>query len=203
MNHGKLSDTVDFWPRPAASGRAAGGRRRGAGGGPAHGPDPSRPGPAAGPGPRRPGVGAGSPDTARTKPNGSRSATTPRVAGGLVGQDADGPVFIGDAIADPLSGLVAAAVARFPLCRGGGELIDIAMSQVACDLRHAAAERGHHRRTGAARHRRTGSAWRADTDAGAACWPKEARPHVDNTRAVARRHAGGRPSAQPSPRSAV
>jgi CoA transferase family III len=50
------------------------------------------------------------------------------VAGGLVG---DGPVFIGDAIADPLSGLEAARAVGESLRRGGGEVIDVAMAQVA------------------------------------------------------------------------
>ncbi len=53
------------------------------------------------------------------------------VAGDLVRHGADGPVFLGDALADPLSGLEAAAAVRASLRRGGGELIEIAMSQVA------------------------------------------------------------------------
>lgn len=52
------------------------------------------------------------------------------VAGGLVG-DGDGPVFCGDAIADPLTGLQAAESVAQSLARGGGELIDVAMSAVA------------------------------------------------------------------------
>lgn len=50
------------------------------------------------------------------------------VAGGLVG---DGPVFFGDAIADPLTGLEAARAIAESLRRGGGEVIDVAMAQVA------------------------------------------------------------------------
>lgn len=50
------------------------------------------------------------------------------VAGGLVG---DGPVFLGDAIADPLSGLEAARAIGESLHRGGGEVIDVAMARVA------------------------------------------------------------------------
>ncbi len=42
-----------------------------------------------------------------------------------------GPVFLGDAIADPLSGLEAARAVGESLRRGGGELIDVAMAQVA------------------------------------------------------------------------
>ena len=53
------------------------------------------------------------------------------VAGGLVGRGADGPVFCGDAIADPLSGLEAARAVGESLRRGGGEVVDVAMAQVA------------------------------------------------------------------------
>ncbi len=48
---------------------------------------------------------------------------------GLVARDADGlPVFVGDAIADPLTGLTAAAAAT--CAPAGGALLDIAMSHV-------------------------------------------------------------------------
>ncbi|MCV7195635.1 CoA transferase [Mycobacterium angelicum] len=50
------------------------------------------------------------------------------VAGGLVGV---GPVFCGDAIADPLAGLEAGRAVTESLERGGGELIDVAMAAVA------------------------------------------------------------------------
>ena len=53
------------------------------------------------------------------------------VAGGLVGQGSGGPVFCGDAIADPLTGLEAAAAVIDSLGRGGGEIIDVVMSGVA------------------------------------------------------------------------
>jgi hypothetical protein len=54
------------------------------------------------------------------------------VAGGLVGWDTAGePVFAGDAIADPLSGLAGAVAVLRTLDRGGGQLIDLAMSRVA------------------------------------------------------------------------
>jgi CoA-transferase family III len=53
------------------------------------------------------------------------------VGGGLVGAAADGPVFCGDAIADPLSGLEAARAVGESLRRGGGEVIDVSMAQVA------------------------------------------------------------------------
>ncbi|WP_167107782.1 CoA transferase [Mycobacterium sp. DL592] len=50
------------------------------------------------------------------------------VAGGLV---ATGPVFCGDAIADPLTGLESARALMDSLSRGGGEVIEVAMSRVA------------------------------------------------------------------------
>lgn len=50
------------------------------------------------------------------------------VAGGLV--DA-GPVFCGDAIADPLTGLESALAVAHSLQRGGGETIEVAMAGVA------------------------------------------------------------------------
>ncbi len=53
------------------------------------------------------------------------------VAGGLVDNDDRGPVFRGDAIADPLTGLEAARAVGESLRRGGGEVIDVAMAQVA------------------------------------------------------------------------
>nr|WP_245234165.1 CoA transferase [Mycobacterium sp. PS03-16] len=53
------------------------------------------------------------------------------VAGGLVGMSGDGPVFTGDAIADPLTGLAAARAAFDSLRRGGGELIEVSMAAVA------------------------------------------------------------------------
>jgi hypothetical protein len=53
------------------------------------------------------------------------------VAGGLVDTDDEGPVFIGDAIADPLSGLESARAVGQSLRRGGGEVIDVSMAQVA------------------------------------------------------------------------
>ncbi|OBK70273.1 acyl-CoA transferase [Mycobacterium sp. 1274761.0] len=52
------------------------------------------------------------------------------VAGGLVGE---GVVFVGDAIADPLTGLAAAQAVLTSLARGGGEIIEIALAEVAAD----------------------------------------------------------------------
>ena len=53
------------------------------------------------------------------------------VAGGLVRSGPDGPVFVGDAIADPLTGLHAATAVAESLTRGGGELIEVSMSATA------------------------------------------------------------------------
>jgi crotonobetainyl-CoA:carnitine CoA-transferase CaiB-like acyl-CoA transferase len=53
------------------------------------------------------------------------------VGGGLVGAAVGGPVFCGDAIADPLSGLEAVRTVGESLRRGGGEVIDVSMAQVA------------------------------------------------------------------------
>ncbi|MES5817724.1 CoA transferase [Streptomyces sp. RG80] len=53
------------------------------------------------------------------------------VAGGLVARTPYGPVFCGDAIADPLTGLAGALGAFTALARGGGELIDVSMRDVA------------------------------------------------------------------------
>lgn len=53
------------------------------------------------------------------------------VAGGLVMRGDDGPVFCGDAIADPLSGLTATAAVLDALATGGGLTIDVSMAAVA------------------------------------------------------------------------
>ena len=53
------------------------------------------------------------------------------VAGGLVGRGTDGPVFCGDAIADPLTGMQAALCVAESLARGGGEVVDVSMAAVA------------------------------------------------------------------------
>jgi hypothetical protein len=54
------------------------------------------------------------------------------VAGGLVGTDPGGdPVFIGDAIADPVTGLFGARAVFDAAAAGGGRLIDLAMSRCA------------------------------------------------------------------------
>jgi hypothetical protein len=61
------------------------------------------------------------------------------VAGGLVGRDDEGlPVFCGDAVADPMSGLYAAATAFRSVSAGGGHLVEISMAAVAKRVAHAA-----------------------------------------------------------------
>ena len=52
------------------------------------------------------------------------------VAGGLVGA---GVEFVGDAIADPLTGLAATYAVLDSLGRGGGEIVEIALAEVAAD----------------------------------------------------------------------
>jgi crotonobetainyl-CoA:carnitine CoA-transferase CaiB-like acyl-CoA transferase len=65
------------------------------------------------------------------------------VAGGLVADDRDGaPVFAGDAIADPLTGLVAAHHALAAHLAGGGAVVDVAMAGVAATVGALAAEPG-------------------------------------------------------------
>jgi crotonobetainyl-CoA:carnitine CoA-transferase CaiB-like acyl-CoA transferase len=56
------------------------------------------------------------------------------VAGGLVARDPDGaPLFCGDALADPLTGLHAAWAAACALHAGGGALLDVSLCGVAAD----------------------------------------------------------------------
>jgi len=65
------------------------------------------------------------------QPNRAAFGDDAAVAGGLVGSDDDRPVFCGDAIADPLSGLEAARAVAQSLHRGGGEVIEVSMAAVA------------------------------------------------------------------------
>jgi hypothetical protein len=53
------------------------------------------------------------------------------VSGGLVDGTESEPVFCGDAVADPLTGLHGALAVAESLCRGGGELIELSMAAVA------------------------------------------------------------------------
>jgi len=54
------------------------------------------------------------------------------IAGGLAGSDRHGdPVFLGDALADPVTGLYAAHAVARSLARGGGELLCVSMAACA------------------------------------------------------------------------
>lgn len=52
-------------------------------------------------------------------------------AGSLVAHEGDEPRFLGDALADPVAGLMAAAGALQALAAGGGVLVDVAMARAA------------------------------------------------------------------------
>ncbi len=57
------------------------------------------------------------------------------VAGGLVAwEDQDLPLFCGDAIADPATGMVGALAALQAMAEGGGVLLDVALARVAAAL---------------------------------------------------------------------
>jgi hypothetical protein len=56
------------------------------------------------------------------------------VAGGLVAWGGDGPVFCGDAVADPATGMIGALAVLRARAAGGGVLIDLALSRVAAGL---------------------------------------------------------------------
>jgi hypothetical protein len=62
-------------------------------------------------------------------------------AGGVVLFDSAGPMFCGDALADPASGLSAAAAALTALADGGRSLVDVAMASVASTLAPRSGER--------------------------------------------------------------
>ncbi|RAU94119.1 CoA transferase, partial [Mycolicibacter senuensis] len=71
-----------------------------------------------------------SPPSSLAEPPGFGDDTA--VAGGLVGFDGTAdPVFCGDAIADPLTGIEAAAAVLDSLARGGGEVITLSLAAVA------------------------------------------------------------------------
>ena len=60
------------------------------------------------------------------------------VAGGLVDSDDDGrPCFVGDAVADPLTGLVASALVLDACRRGGGVTLDVSLREVARSAAHS------------------------------------------------------------------
>lgn len=93
-------------------------------------------------------------------------------AAGLVARDAAGdPVFVGDAIADPLTGLTAAALAMTAPADGSGVLWDVAMADVV-----AATLTGADAGPSPAA-RREGDGWVVDTPGGAvAVEPPRPRP---------------------------
>jgi hypothetical protein len=61
-------------------------------------------------------------------------------AGGLVADGGDGPCFVADAIADPLTGVVAAEAVLDALRSGTRTLLDVALARVAAHVARAAAE---------------------------------------------------------------
>ncbi len=56
------------------------------------------------------------------------------IAAGLAGGGPDAPLFCSDAVADPLAGLHAALAALASFRRGGGELVDVSLHDVASHL---------------------------------------------------------------------
>ncbi|MFI6377119.1 CoA transferase [Streptomyces sp. NPDC050546] len=62
------------------------------------------------------------------------------VSGGLTGLDRHGdPVFLGDALGDPVTGVYAAHAAACSLARGGGELLGVSMAACTAAQAHASA----------------------------------------------------------------
>lgn len=79
---------------------------------------------------------------------------------GLLARDAHGPVFVGDALADPLTGLTAAALALSAPADGSGVLRDVSMSAVVAatlDAPYPSVPQVYRR----------GGAWWAETTSGA------------------------------------
>ena len=64
----------------------------------------------------------------RDQPNRVALGDDAAVAGGLVAVDADGPVFVGDAIADPLTGALAALLAAAGIGSGSSWVVDLSMA---------------------------------------------------------------------------
>jgi crotonobetainyl-CoA:carnitine CoA-transferase CaiB-like acyl-CoA transferase len=88
-------------------------------------------------------------------------------AAGLVARDDDGaPVFVGDAIADPLTGLTVAALAMTAPADGAGVLWDVAMADVVARTLAGVAPGGLPRGPSPAAHR-IGDGWVLDTPGGA------------------------------------
>jgi hypothetical protein len=61
-------------------------------------------------------------------------------AGGLVGVAEGGPVFIADAIADPITGLVAASTIVDLIGAGGRWIVDVALARVAAAVAERATD---------------------------------------------------------------
>ncbi|HWC82965.1 MAG TPA: CoA transferase, partial [Pseudonocardiaceae bacterium] len=100
---------------------------------------------------------------------------------GLVGQDADMPVFCGDAIADPLTGLVAARLAVSAPGNGTGRLFDVPMSGVVAATLDGSPSR---------RARRGAAGWVLDTDDGPVAVASPRRREVPGRAADAGEHTG-------------
>ncbi len=62
------------------------------------------------------------------------------VAGGLVADAGDGPCFVADAVADPLTGVAAAAAVLDALRCGSRVLLDVALARVAAQVAQSAGE---------------------------------------------------------------
>ena len=80
------------------------------------------------------------------------------VAGGLVGRSGGRPVFCADAIADPVSGLLAATGTLASIAHGGGHLIDCSMQKSSAFVAGGGTCPGQHR------VERRGSGWLAYHD---------------------------------------
>jgi hypothetical protein len=76
----------------------------------------------------------------RSGPNANRVAfgDDAAVGAGLVADDGNGPCFVADAVADPLTGIVAASAALAALRSGTRTLLDVAMTRVAHSVAVAA-----------------------------------------------------------------
>jgi len=82
----------------------------------------------------------------RTQPDLVAFGDDAAAAGGLVSGTTAAPTFCGDAIADPLTGVVAALGAAASIGAGGGHLVDVSMRDVAaCFASAEIACRGEHR----------------------------------------------------------
>jgi hypothetical protein len=81
------------------------------------------------------------------------------VAGGLVGRDPNGdPVFCADAVADPVTGVLAAVAALASVTAGGGHLVDCSMSAASAFVNQGGRCPGVHR------VERQGDGWMAFCD---------------------------------------